>query len=247
MAAPRDEAMTGQVVQVPVTIGPFTASTEWDATELKEPDWKSSVLEDHWGLHYILFPHEVVLHFDLRNTEVEQLCTRAVKKFPPRKNFTLAPTSKRPVSSGQTVPDLGWREGFRGIPKWTGPVNAPRLILDPRVTGIVHVIFDLTQPKLEQWESAKQWLRKMQVETVGKVKARRASPTGPATWVKYLRILDACDFNPDPQDPALIEMTYKKIGQTILGITKNTEENKARARAKQDHLQAQRLLAHFPY
>ena len=111
------------------------------------------------------------------------------------------------------------------------------------------MILDRTQPKLEQWKSAKEWLRKMQVETVGKVKAKRTSSTAPTTWLKYLRILDACDFNPYPQDPALIEMTYKKIGQTILGIKKGTEEDKAkaRARAKQEHTQAQQFLLHFPY
>jgi hypothetical protein len=210
-------------------------------------------VEEHWGLQYTLFPQEVVLRFDLRTTEVEQLCRLAIEAFPqvkfsppdPQQTDSPHPTSRKCTTApGQTVPELGWKIGLQELPAWKGPRTAPRLILDPTTTGIVHVIFDLMQPKLFQWESAKHWLTKIQAEQVGDIPKKNADPY---TWLKYLRILDACDFNPDPQDFALTDMTYEKIGQMILGITKNTEENKARARAKQDHTKAQQLLVYFPY
>ena len=237
--APRRES-TGEMVMIPVPEYYITEAglqkrwgeEECDVADLMDPHWDISVMEDCWGLQYILFPHEVVLYFDLRTTEVEQLCAQVVSMFPPPEGTD---------SSGQTVPDLGWKE-FRGIPKWTGPVNAPRLILDPRVPGIVHVIFDRTQPKLEQWKSAKKWLRKMQVERVGKVKAKRTSSTASTTWLKYLRILDAYDFNPDPGN---LKVTQTTIGEYVPGITNDADI--APALISQDHAQAQQFLLHFPY
>ncbi len=243
MVLPRHQEKTGAVVDAQLVIGKFSIDGEFDVADLVEPDWGNAFLGNHWGLEYILFPHEVVLRFDLRTTEVEQLCHQVVKQFPPQKNFSFASSSKRTVSSGQTVPDLGWKDGFQGVPKWTGPVNAPRIILHPEKKGIVHVIFDLTQPKLQQWEAAKNFLALIQARHVGKIKKMRANPN---TWENYLRILDAWDFNPDPDN---FKVTHEKIGEIILCLDTDSQDAKdfAKARASQDYTQATRLLNHFPY
>lgn len=39
---------------------------EYALADLLPPRWDRSVMEDCWGLRYILFSHEVVLYFDLR-------------------------------------------------------------------------------------------------------------------------------------------------------------------------------------
>jgi len=243
-APPQPQNKTGTVVNVPLKVGNFSIDGRFDVAELEEPDWGNAFLGNHWGLEYILFSHEVVLRFDLRILDAEQICSRVVEQFLPQKNFSLAPSSKRTVSSGQTVPDLGWKEGFQGLPKWTGPVNAPRVILDPHTPGIVHVIFDLTQPKLHQWEAAKRWLARIQADTVGQIKKRRASGPAPKTWLRYLRILDAWDFNPDPEK---LHIIYETIGEMVLWNPDDpNRDGSFRARVKQDHDQAKRLLAYFP-
>jgi transcriptional regulator len=236
---PQPEGM-GSMVQVPLTVGSCSIQGAMDVTELvDEYDATNWVLEDHWGIHYVLFPQEVVLRLDLRFTAVEQLCRRVMEKFPQRNYPSSGESSTYTVPTGQTVPELGWKQGLHELPNGKGPITAPRLILDPQIPGIVHVIFDLLQPKGEQWKNAKHWLAKIQLEHVGPLPKQREDPYA---WLKYLRILDAWDFNPDPEN---LNVTYQTIGEIILGIKRDS--NKARARAKQDHMQAERLLAHFPY
>ena len=194
-------------------------------------------LENLWGMEYVLFQHEVAFRFDLRTEPVEQLCSPFMEKLSLHETMRGDFSKLKPTASQLNL--LWDRDDLRGISKWKGPPNTPRILLDPKTTGVVHVIFDVTQPYLLQWEEAKKWMKMLQRKRVGKVKAQRCHPF---IWQDYLRILDAREIN---QETGKELATYEEIGRVILRIKKNSK--KAKARGKQAHKAACQLRDKFPY
>ena len=74
-----DPEYVGKTLSVPHTSGGISWVDELDGGEIFEiADLSLWDVEEHWGLQYTLFPQEVVLRFDLRTTEVEQICRLAL-------------------------------------------------------------------------------------------------------------------------------------------------------------------------
>lgn len=193
------------------------------------------------GLHYTLFPGEVLIRFDLNLQPVERLFAHFTKRVPKGND-------EDKVCEGIDRDDVSFMDlmlhgkDYSEISKLLKSKldRGPRILLDPSKRGVVHVIFDKRQQSFgKQWDAAKGKLAALQKTLVGDLSQRRLHPD---VCQNYLRILDARTLDPETEKPLA---TYEEIGRVVLRIKK--DPNKARARAKQDHDQAQRLMAHFPY
>jgi len=193
------------------------------------------------GLHYTLFPGEVLLQFDLTLQPVERLFALYTKRVlkGEDEDGVCEGIDRDVVSSWDLMLHGKDMTAHSPLPK-SKLDRGPRILLDPRKKALAHVIFDKSQKSFgKQWAVAKEKLEALQKTLVGDLPQRRFHPD---VGQNYLRILDARSPDPVTKKPLA---TYAEIGREVLKIKK--DPNKARARAKQDHDQAQRLLTHFPY